>query len=475
MKSRSVFVGVAAVALLATACGAKGSSSESEGAGSGGSTTTAAASAMKKFGTLDSPCGAGDATIKPDEAGKGADKLYLGTSSDRGSTIRPGLLGELYDTAKAYADWCNEQGGIAGLKIEVVDLDGKLLEVEKAMVTACTDTFAMVGGGNALDSGQFSGKAESDFHKCKLIDVPAFSNQPQKTDSNGYVAPIPNRTSPRSVTFWQKFAEDHPEEIKKNVEVFSDAVQYNEDQIMSTLNVVPGWKTIDEVNYAAAGDVDYKPIAQRVKQAGAEVVNLVGEPVAGVQVLKSMAEDNFTPWVLGEANMYGPEFLKVGKGTEKLVVRTVAHPFEEADRWPGTRSFVDIMEAYKAKEPAAKIAGLGVQAMSAWLLFSTAAKECGTTGDKVISRDCVMKNLKTVSSWTGGGMHAETNPAKNLPSKCVMALTVKDAKWVRLWPELDSADDNGDGFLCHDDGVLELPDLAKKYAGAGKVDPSRDS
>ncbi len=123
--------------------------------------------------------------------------------------------------------------------------------------------------------------------------------------------------------------------------------------------------------------------------------------------------------------MYGPEFLKAGKGTEKLVVRTVAHPFEEADNWPGTKSFIEVMEAYKAKEPAAKIAGLGVQSMSAWLLFSTAAKECGTTGDKVISRDCVMTNLKKVTSWTGGGMHAETNPAENLPSKCVMALTVK--------------------------------------------------
>ncbi len=468
------FATAVAVALIAAGCGAKGDEKATDSDG-GSSATTAAEATSSKFGTLDSPCGPGDATIKPEDAGKGTDKLYVGASSDKGSQIRPGLLGEMFDAGMAFAKWCNAQGGIAGLPIEVVDLDGKLFEVTQAMVTACTDTFAMVGGGNALDGQQFSGKPESDFHACKLIDIPGFANQPEKADSNGYVAPIPNRTSPRSVTFWQEFADAHPEEIKKSVLVYSDAVNYNKDQIVSTLKAVPGWEIVDEINYPAAGNVDFKLVSQRVKQSGAEVINLVGEPQNGVQMVKALNEDGLDPWILMETNFYTDDLLAVSDMTEKLVVRTVAHPFEEADQFPGTKAYVDMMTAYQEDEPKAKIASLGVQSTSAWLLFATAVKACGTEGDKVISRECVLAEAKSVTSWTGGGMHAETNPSENMPSPCIMMLGVKDGEWVRLSPEIGSPEDDGEGFVCREDGVKELPDMAAKYAGKGKIDPSRDS
>lgn len=57
--------------------------------------------------------GPADATIKPEDAGKGTDKLYVGASSDKGSQIRPGLLGEIFNAGMAFAKWCNAQGGIA--------------------------------------------------------------------------------------------------------------------------------------------------------------------------------------------------------------------------------------------------------------------------------------------------------------------------------------------------------------------------
>ncbi len=53
----------------------------------------------------------------------------------------------MYDAAVAFAQWCNEQGGIAGLPIEVIDGDAKLFEVPAAMERICDQAFAMVGGG----------------------------------------------------------------------------------------------------------------------------------------------------------------------------------------------------------------------------------------------------------------------------------------------------------------------------------------
>jgi ABC-type branched-subunit amino acid transport system substrate-binding protein len=474
-STRLAAAGVA-LALVAAGCGAKGESSGGDEPTDDTTVTTASTGGgAEMFGTMESPCGEGDAKVNPDEAGKGADKLYIGAASDKGASIRQGLLGEMYDAGMAFAKWCNAQGGIQGLQIEVVDLDGKLFEVNKAMVTACKDVFAMVGGGNALDAQQFSGKPESDFHLCKLIDIPGFANMPEKADSNGYVAPIPNRTSPRSVTFWQEFAESHPEEIKKSVIVYSDAVKYNKAQIASTLKVVPGWEVIDEINYPAAGNIDFKLVSQRIKSSGAEVVNLVGEPTAAAGLVRAFNEDGIDPWMLMETNFYSPELLEVGDLTEKLVVRTVAHPFEEADKWPGTKAYLDMMKAYQEDDPNARIAALGVQSTSAWLLFATAAKKCGSEGDKVITRDCVLKEAGSITEWTGGGMHAQTNPAENLPSECIAELTVKGDQWARLEPELGADNDNGEGFICREDGVQELPDLAKEYEGDGKIDPSRGS
>lgn len=35
--------------------------------------------------------------------------------------------------------------------------------------------------------------------------------------------------------------------------VYSDAVNYNKDQIVSTLKAVPGWEIVDEINYPGHG------------------------------------------------------------------------------------------------------------------------------------------------------------------------------------------------------------------------------
>ena len=57
------------------------------------------------------------------------------------------------------------------------------------------------------------------------------------------------------------------------------------------------------------------------------------------------------------------------------------------------------MTQYK---PDGKIAYLGVQGLSAWLLFAKAADECGAD----VTRDCVWEKAQAITDWTGGGLHA---------------------------------------------------------------------
>ena len=53
--------------------------------------------------------------------------------NDRSAEIRPGLNKVMYDASVAFAGWCNDQGGIGGLPIEIVDMDGA--RIDKILVT----------------------------------------------------------------------------------------------------------------------------------------------------------------------------------------------------------------------------------------------------------------------------------------------------------------------------------------------------
>ena len=118
-------------------------------------------------------------------------QLYIGVANDRGADVRPGLLRELWDASNAYVDWCNAQGGIAGLQIETVDLDGKLFEVKQFIPAACDDVFAMVGGGSTFDDLQVEGSPS--LKECGQLDMPGFTVTKAKADATDtYIAAVPN-------------------------------------------------------------------------------------------------------------------------------------------------------------------------------------------------------------------------------------------------------------------------------------------
>ena len=136
---RPLMVLVVALALVSAACGASGDDGASGEDDGDVTTTTAAAADSAVFGEMDEAvCGEGDFSVDPDEAGGSPDVLRIGVAGDRSSDIRPGLNKDMWDSSVAFAAWCNEQGGIGGLPIEIVDLDAALFNVEAAMTTACT-------------------------------------------------------------------------------------------------------------------------------------------------------------------------------------------------------------------------------------------------------------------------------------------------------------------------------------------------
>ncbi len=453
------------VALVGAGCGS--SSDEGSSGTTGGTTTTAAdgPGGATKFGDLESPCGPApegkQVSIKADEAGRGADKLYIGVGNDRTAEAQPGLDKEMWDTSVAFAKWCNDQGGVAGIPLEPVDIDGQLIKVEAAMTTACSQTFALVGGGLVFDDQVFSGKDGSDFHKCKLIAIPGYAVSTAFSEASGVVQPLPNPAYQRSGLFLHDVAELHPDEVKKTVAVYGEGVpsiRINRDQIKATAAAaVPEIKFLDDISYKLLGQ-DFSVIAQKVVDSGATAMTFVGEPVNYSSLLAELKSKGWKGVAFTNVNEYDEKlFLKGDDVADGVLIRTAFHMYEEADEFPVVQQMVDIIKENGPPDPT--IAALSMQSFSANLLFAQSVKDCVEGGDGEISRLCVLDAAKAIHSWTAGGLHAEGDPGKGEPPSCSMLITAKAGKFERGYPEDVSKDD---GFTCDESLTVDIEgDLGK--------------
>ncbi len=463
-----VAVLLAVTAVVAAACGSSGGSSAEDGSSS--TTTTAAAASSVSFGDLPGPlCGKGDFRVDPSEAGKGADKLYVGVANDRNSTAAPGLFKVNYDASVAFADWCNAKGGIGGLPIEVVDLDAGVFNVESAMTTACSDVFAMVGGGFAQDQLEFSGKDASDFHRCGMIDLPGFVVSAEKGDSNGQVQAVPNPGVTVANTWLRDLHQLRPATTKTTV-VWGQlpSLEVVKNKYEAAIDDVPGMQRLESQPYPAVGVTDWTPQARKLIDSGANTVVWVGDVSFLKSFLTTARQQRWQGTVVSETNIYDQQLLAGGDAVEGTVARVAVHPLEEADRWPAVQQYLDMVRTYV---PDGLTGPMGMQSLSAWLLFTTAANACGTAHG-TITRSCILEEAAKASDWTGGGLHAPQDPAPAataVASPCGLLMEVEDGTFTRLYPKVGGKGDDGAGFHCPADGVTKVP----ANAGKGKIDPSR--
>jgi hypothetical protein len=160
-----------------------------------------------------------------------------------------------------------------------------------------------------------------------------------------------------------------------------------------------------------------------------------------------MVTANFFPDVtIVNTNFYDSKFAQEGGTNAKnTYVRTSFFPLELKDENPGTADYLSVMNQFN---PSGKIAQLGIQGMSSWLLFAQAANACGSQ----LTVQCLMDKAK-VSNWTGGGLHSSTNPGANSPSSCFLLMQVDGSKFV--YDEKDTKPNQGK-FNCNDANVVTL-------------------
>jgi len=427
---RPVPVAVASLltlAVLAAACGGSHGSS-----GAGGSTTTAASNGTgdtsTSFGTLPSPCGKGSARGATAN-GITDTSITIGYGDDAGYAAAPGLDREMSDAMKAMIAWCNAQGGINGRTVIGSYYDAKAVQVTQAVTQACADkVFMLVGQGYVLDDGQ-----EKTRIFCHLSTIPAFSVATAFANGPGVVSPIPGPGDqvPASAAF--QLAQKFPAAIKKAAFVYAQfpATQETRDKYAAAFPKA-GWQfqSCDQI-YNVTGESDWKPFASNLQKCGVEAVVWVGSPNPKFDNFLSAAQQvGFKPalW-LSDSNQYDSSFAtwngQNGGAGNAVYVRMAAVPFEQASQVPAVKQYLGLIDKYGGTK-----ALLGVQATSAFLLWATATKSCGSN----VTPKCVLDAAAQQKGWTAGGLHSPTDPGSNDAASCGLLLKLNGAAWEKVAP-----------------------------------------
>lgn len=418
--------------LVTAACG----SSRNDNAGNN-TTTTEKAAASGKFGDLASPCGKGNAKGATAQ-GVTDTSITIGFGDDAGFSASPGLNHQQSDAMRAFVKWCNAQGGINGRTIDGKYYDAKLTEVNNVMTQACKEAFMLVGEGFAFDSGQ-----EQIRLGCNLAAVPVWAVSPAFANGKDAIQPVPNPVDYTPVQIAAAIAKAFPDKIKKTAVMYANyaATIDTKDKMLVSYPKF-GFQILPcPQEYNIQGEPDWKPFAQKLKDCGAEVVYFTGSPYPNFEnFLEAANQLDYKPIYVTDANFYDQQFSswnKDGLG-DNTYVREAFYPLEEADKVPAVKQFLDIVQGNGGD-----VNQLGEQAASAFLLWATAAKECGSQ----LTRACVLDKIRGITDWTAGGLHAPTNPASNLPPKCGVTLKLSGTKWVRFAPKEAGKLDCSDSYV----------------------------
>jgi ABC-type branched-subunit amino acid transport system substrate-binding protein len=448
---------VTALTLLAGACGTRLSDQEikaAAGSQNGPATgvppagPSTAPDGGATFGTIASPCGPGDAKGATD-VGVTDTEIHVVTIADPGNTAKPGLNQGVFDSMRAFEKWCNDQGGINGRKLVVEQRDAGLFEYATQVKYACESAFALVGGIGTLDD-----LGAQDQVDCGLPNVPAAAVSALQTGADLTFQPLPNPTNAYNVGPAKWDAEHHPDAVKKAAALRSKlSITENQSNRLIEAYEQVGFD-FTYVEAAAIGETNWAPLVIAMENQGIRFMTLTSSFEEAIPLQNEMALQGFDPDLTElETNFYNAKYpAQAGSVADGTIIRLTAFPFEEADRNPATKAYLDALEA---AVPGSQPELLGVQAFSAGLLWATAVKQLGSN----VTRAGLVDQLSNVHQWNGGGLHGTSDPGNNVPAPCYIMMKVENGGFVREYPKEDvdaQVYRDGNGFDCSPDNIVKL-------------------
>jgi branched-chain amino acid transport system substrate-binding protein len=358
----------------------------------------------------------------------------------------PGLFaGAQYGTL-AYFRMVNSSGGVNGRKIQLDVKDDAFSAANYASETQqlTQQDFALVGGFSLFeDSGVPA------INAVKIPDVTLAASEQRSLDQFNY-SPDPviwggSRLGPL-VYFKKKYgsAIKHVGTLVGNVA----AAEQESDAVYSAMKSL-GYKIVYERSNNPL-DTDFTDDVLKMKQAGVQIVYLVGEQVTAVANLaKEMQQQNFHPKLFatnGESydSSYIPEAGTAAANGSSVDMQSALYLGQDAKSVPAVKTFDTWMKKVNPKQ------AINVYAVYGWTcaqLFVQALKNAGTNP----TRTSLFASLNKITSFNASGLLATANPAQKRPPTCWILAQVKNGNWQRVPPSPTA------GFTCNPGGYYYPP------------------
>jgi hypothetical protein len=403
-------IAVSVTALLAAGCSRAASTAPAAGTASSGGGAASTSAAGGSFGTLTSVCHPGSASSAPDQ-GVTAGGVRVGVFTD-GSFTKDETFPV---TAKVFASWCNANGGIDGRKIAFDTLDTGLFNVQPKMVQACSEDFALVGGGAALDAAAVSKRLS-----CLLPAFPGEVVAPQNAGSPLQVYPGynygPNFSYAGYYSWLMKQA--YPGSAA-HVGIISGDVASTQQiatEDVQGISGLGGTVTYDNL-YPPLGVSDWTPYAEAIKSKGVKGLIFNGQWQLLAKLELALDDVGYKlDWIDANSDAYTPQFTQLAGSTlsaqNNYADLAGYYPVEEAASNPAMQQLVSLFKQYA---PGTSVSLPAIDSFAEWLLFAKSAETCGND----LSRKCLYDAAIGESAWSAGGLIAPTSLAPNAaPTNC---------------------------------------------------------
>lgn len=391
------------------------------------------------FGDAPWPCGPGDA-VGATARGVSDEAIRVGVGDDRGFPGSPGLNREITDALLVAIEVCNELGGINGRVVEPILYDAGLFNAGQVIIEACDQVFMLVGHQWVLD-----GTAEAERVACELASMPASTVDAEVSHGPLVAQPLPNPADQENYGFgWIIENVVAPElglDVSESAGVYPDFASSLEQWEKTNLSWSgsTGFEFQTAALFNAAGEDDWTPFVLELRNSDTEVVYFLGPCLPSYQGIRQAAAINEyeAAWV-GEPVFYDRTCADANAdhSMDGTYIRMFFVPFEDAEYNKATADFLEMTESGGVKP-----AILGAQAVSAFLLWATAAGACGSD----LTQECVLDNVSAVGEWTGHGLHLAADPSANEKPACLAVVVLEGTEYKRVFPEEPAT------FACAED------------------------
>ncbi len=416
MRTRSVAVVVAVLALIGTALVSLPASAQS-GSGS-------------------------------NEVGVTAKTIRVAVVDDVDNSIVPGVLQGIVDGVEGWGKYVNANGGIAGRKVQVDFIDSKLNanEARNAIIKACSEDLALVGTGALLL------QTVDDEVNCKdsagkptgIPDIPAIAVSTAQACAPNAFPIVPNSvdcsTVDSSPQTYRANDGDSKYLLKKNPGLHgSFTLASDSPSVVRTSNVLfqaaqkAGIKA-DSTWHVTGFDPQsaYTPIIQAMKNDNSNY-GLSLQAVTGVVLERKEATlqgltDPKILWQCTLACYYDKSFVGAASDVDREYMTLGFLPFAETRANAMTANFVK----YVGKS---KLSGFASWGFTSGLLFEQAAKAAAQkNGNNGLTRANILAELKNIHDFNAGGMVGTVDIGNKTPTPCFMIEQFKSGKFVRVYP-----------------------------------------